>query len=77
MTDNPPIAKIEWRACFRVVPSRFPPINLFEAVADPADPEAIFQVEAMTNDRLREEAGDILLVAPEDNRLHLPREGVA
>jgi hypothetical protein len=65
MTDIP-VAKIEWRPCFRIVPSRFPPINLFEAVADPADLEAVFQIEAMTNDRLREEAGDILLVAPED-----------
>jgi hypothetical protein len=65
MTDIP-IAKIEWRPCFRIVPSRFPPINLFEAVADPADLEAVFQIEAMTNDRLREEAGDILLVVPED-----------
>lgn len=65
MTDIP-VAKIEWRPCFRIVPSRFPPINLFEAVADPADLEAVFQIEAMTNDRLREEVGDIFLVAPED-----------
>ncbi len=65
MTDIP-TAKIEWRPCFRIVPSRFPPLNLFEAVADPADLEAVFQIEAMTNDRLREEAGDILLVAAED-----------
>ena len=65
MTDIP-IARIEWRPCFRIVPSRFPPINLFEAVADPADLEAVFQIEAMTNDRLREEAGDIRLVPPED-----------
>lgn len=61
-----PTAKIEWRPCFRIVPSRFQPINLFEDVADPADLEAVFQIEAMTNDRLREEVGDILLVAPED-----------
>lgn len=61
-----PIARIEWRPCFRIVPSRFPPVNLFEAVADPADLEAVFQIEAMTNDRLREEAGDIRLVPPED-----------
>lgn len=65
MTDIP-IAKVEWRPCFRIVPSRFPPINLFEAVTDPADLEAVFQIEAMTNDRLREEAGDIRLVPPED-----------
>jgi hypothetical protein len=57
---------IAWCPCFRIVPSRFPPINLFEAVTDPADLEAVFQIEAMTNDRLREEAGDIRLVPPED-----------
>lgn len=65
MTDIP-ITKIEWRPCLRIVPSRFPPINIFEAVADPADLEAVFQVEAMTNDRFREETGDIRLVAPDD-----------
>jgi len=65
MTDIP-IARIEWRPCFRIVPSRFPPINLFEAVADPADLDAVYQIEAMTNDRLREEVGDISLVPPED-----------
>jgi hypothetical protein len=61
-----PIARIDWRPCFRIVPSRFPPINLFEAVADPADFDAIYQIEAMTNDRLREEVGDISLVPPDD-----------
>ncbi|NCW28386.1 MAG: RES domain-containing protein [Verrucomicrobia bacterium] len=65
MTDIP-ISKIEWRPCFRIVPSRFPPIALFEAVADAADLEAVYQIEAMTNDRLREEVGDITLVPPED-----------
>ena len=61
-----PTAQIEWHPCFRIVPSRFPPIGLFEAVADPRDLEAVYQIEAMTNDRLREEVGDILLVAPDD-----------
>ena len=65
MTDIP-TARVEWRPCFRIVPSRFPPINLFEAVADPADLDAVYQVEAMTNVRLREEVGDISLVPPDD-----------
>ena len=60
------ISAVEWQPCFRIVPSRFPPISLFEAVADPADLEAVYEIEAMTNDRLREEVGDITLVAPED-----------
>lgn len=61
-----PMAKIAWRPCYRIVPSRFPPIGLFDAVADPADLAAVFQIEAMTNDRLRDEVGDIALVPPED-----------
>lgn len=61
-----PVGHVEWQPCFRIVPSRFPPISLFEDVADPADLEAVFAIEAMTNDRLREEAGELRLVPPED-----------
>lgn len=61
-----PLASLAWRPCYRIVPSRFPPISLFERVADPADLEAVFLIEAMTNDRLREQAGELALVAPED-----------
>lgn len=61
-----PVTAVRWHPCYRIVPSRFPPIALFEAVADPADLEAVFLIEAMTNDRLREEAGDLALVPAED-----------
>ncbi|MGI8706205.1 MAG: RES family NAD+ phosphorylase [Sphingomicrobium sp.] len=61
-----PTVETEWCPCFRIIPSRFPPIGLFDAVADPGDLEAVFQIEAMTNDRLRDEAGDLALVAPDD-----------
>ena len=61
-----PVTEVRWQPCYRIIPSRFPPIALFEAVADPADLEAVFQIEAMTNDRLREQAGDLALVPPED-----------
>lgn len=59
-------AHIRWRPCYRIIASRFPPISLFEEVADPADLEAVYAIEAMTNDRLREEVGNLALVAPED-----------
>ena len=61
-----PVSAIRWRPCYRIVPSRFPPIGLFEAVADPADLEAVFRIEAMTNARLREEVGELALVPAED-----------
>lgn len=61
-----PTARFDWRPCYRIISSRFPPVGLFDAVADPADLEAVFQIEAMTNDRLRDEVGEIALVPLED-----------
>ena len=57
---------VEWKPCWRIIPSRFPPIQLFENVADPDDLEAVFEIEAMTNDRLRDEVGELQLVPPQD-----------
>lgn len=63
---TPPLARVDWTPCWRIVPSRFPPIQLFERVADPGDLEAIFALESLTNPRLRDEVGDIRLVPPEE-----------
>jgi hypothetical protein len=60
------IARIRWRPSWRIVPSRFPPIQLFERVADPADLEAVAAIESLTNPRLREEIGELGLVPSED-----------
>jgi hypothetical protein len=61
-----PVRRVTWQPCRRIIPSRFPPVNLFERVADPADLEAVFALESLTNDRLRDEVGDIQLVPPHD-----------
>ncbi len=63
---EPPVRRVRWEPCVRVVPSRFPPINLFERVADPRDYDAVYAVESLTNTRLRDEVGDLSLVAPRD-----------
>ena len=60
-----PVTQVEWKPSWRIIPSRFPPIQLFERVTDPGDLEAIFAVESLTNPRLRDEVGDIRLVPPE------------
>ena len=57
---------VRWLPCYRIIPSRFPPINLFERVTDPADLETVLDIESMTNDRLRDEVGALNLVPPED-----------
>lgn len=61
-----PVVRIEWKPCWRIIPSRFPPIQLFERVTEPDDLEAIFELEALTNPRLRDEVGEIILVPSED-----------
>jgi len=55
---------------FRLVPSCFPPINLFEEATN-ADFELLAELEGMTNERLLVEAGKLNLV-PENERLYGP-----
>lgn len=50
----------------RIVPSRFPPIGVFEEVLDQDEFEIAYEIEAMTNDRIRDEVGDITRVPTED-----------
>lgn len=57
---------VAWLPCFRIIPSRFPPIPLFERVIAPEHFEEVIALETMTNARVREEIGDISLVPVED-----------
>jgi hypothetical protein len=58
--------RIRWQPAYRLIASRFPPIDLFERVADAADLDAVIELESLTNDRLRQDAGEIHLVPPSD-----------
>lgn len=66
MVMIPSLSRVAWQPSWRLVSSRFPPVGLFDRVTDPADLDAVFHIENLTNDRLREEAGDISLVPPDD-----------
>lgn len=59
MSITPPVARVDWDTTYRIIPSKYPPIDLFEKIADPGDWELLAEIEGMTNDRLREEAGDL------------------
>lgn len=54
--------RVTWRPGWRIIPSRYPPIDLFERIADPADWEALVALESLTNDRIRDQVGAISLV---------------
>lgn len=51
---------------YRVISTRYPQVHLFERVASPEEWEVLYAVEALTNDRLRDQVGEIRLVPPED-----------
>lgn len=57
---------------YRLVNSRFPPIALFDDVADARDFEAIYQLQALTNPRLQNEIGRLELVARSEIPFGIP-----
>jgi len=59
-----PASHITWPACHRFTDSRFPPIDLFEDIADPADWALLAAAEAKTNPRLAATIGALDLVPP-------------
>jgi len=61
-----PRIQLAWDPTYRVVPTRFPSIGLFERVATPEDFDALYALEQLTNDRIRDEVGEISLVPPEE-----------
>jgi hypothetical protein len=56
--------KVAWRGAARIIRSVFPPIDLFEDIADPADWSLIISAEQKTNPRLMETVGNLDLVPP-------------
>lgn len=68
------VRRVRWQPAFRIVPTRYPTIYIFDRIADPEDFDALYALESMTNDRLRDEAGVIELVPPRE-RLFGPGSG--
>lgn len=72
----PPETLIRWKATARLVPSRFPVAGLFDRVADPADLDAIFELEGWTNDRISVEAGLLHNIPREEWLVGVPMASV-
>ena len=71
---QPELRRVRWPQACRIVPTRYPSINLFDRVADAADFDALYALEAMTNERLRDELGHIERVPPNE-RIFGPGSG--
>lgn len=66
--------RVRWQSACRIIPTRYPSIHLYDRVADATDFDALYALEAMSNDRLRDEVGRIELV-PKDERIFGPGSG--
>lgn len=52
--DRPiPVRRIHWKSAVRIIPSLFPPADLFKRVAAPGDVDAVHAIESAFNPRLR------------------------
>ncbi|HVA41417.1 MAG TPA: RES family NAD+ phosphorylase [Candidatus Binataceae bacterium] len=66
MELKPPLAHIARRATYRLIPSRYPSVGIFDAVASAQDLEAIFELEGWTNDRIGNELGILHTIPREE-----------
>jgi hypothetical protein len=69
--SDPPQRRIAWQPAYRMVPSRFPTVGPWDRIAAPEDFEALSELEAMTNPRVREELG-VLAITPRERWLTGP-----
>ena len=55
MTDpsRVPRAKVQWHRAARIIRTLYPPVDLFEDIADPADWPLLISAEMKTNPRLK------------------------
>lgn len=72
--SEPPVHRVRWERACRIVPTRHPSVFLFDRVADAADFDALYALEAMSNERLRDETGQVERV-PREDRVFGPGSG--
>ena len=65
--SGPQLATLVHQKAYRMVPSKYPPISLFDDVADQETFDALYAVQARVNPRIRNDLGEITLV-PESER---------
>ncbi|PQM26742.1 hypothetical protein CVO77_17220 [Sphingopyxis lindanitolerans] len=66
-----PLSPVDWPSAVRLIESKYPPIDLFEDLADPEDWELLAAAEARTNPRISETIGNLDLV-PVERRVSGP-----
>jgi hypothetical protein len=60
-----PVSHVDWKGAVRIIRSAYPPIDLFEDIADPADWPLLISAEQKTNPRIMATIGNLDLVPVE------------
>ena len=69
------LSRLHGQVTHRLIPSRYPPIGILDQVSSSEDLEAVFELEAWTNDRVSRELG-ILYGIPKDEWVFGPNATV-
>lgn len=69
-----PVRRVLWRNAVRIIPSVYPPVDLFKRVATPEHSDAVQAIESAFNTRLQDAVGD-LAVVPSTERVLGPGAG--
>jgi hypothetical protein len=73
---KPPITPIHQVDTHRLIPSRYPPFGILDAVSSPEDLEMIVELEGWTNDRISAELGVVQRIPPSEWVLGRPQASV-
>ena len=60
----PPVGHFRLTDTHRLIPSRYPPVGILDAVATPGDLELMLELEGWTNDRISAELGVLRMIPP-------------
>jgi hypothetical protein len=60
------VTRERWAPSYRAVASKYPTVSVYDRIADATNFATLLEIEALTNPRIREEAGAYRKVRPED-----------
>ena len=63
--------------CYRLINSKFPPINLFDDIADADEFAALYEIQKITNPRIKNNVGDLNLLPHKEIPYDIPGCGWA
>ena len=73
---TPPVTQLKQADTHRLIPSRYPPVGILDAVSSADDLELVMELEGWTNDRISAELGVIQRVPPSEWVLGRPQATV-